>query len=54
MDGNEIKLFLENSNDIQDAIDTLSNSILKADKIPNNTEEHRGRFFCVYFEIYTR
>lgn len=34
MDGNEIKLFLENSNDIQDAIDTLSNSILKADKIP--------------------
>jgi hypothetical protein len=37
MDGNQIELLLDNSNDIQDAIDALSNSISKADKIPKSS-----------------
>lgn len=37
MDGNEIELLIENSNDLQNAIDTLSHSILKADKMIKNT-----------------
>lgn len=37
IEGNEIELLIEDSNDLQNAIDTLSHSILKADKMIRNT-----------------
>lgn len=37
MEDNEIELLLEDSNDLQTAIDALSHSILKADNMVRNT-----------------
>ena len=37
MEDNEIELMLENSNDLQNAIDALSNSVVKADRMVKST-----------------
>jgi hypothetical protein len=45
MGGNEIQLLLYDSNDIQNAIDTLENAIEKADNLArNSSRSHTSRY----------